>query len=579
MKRLLISFLTVMLMLCSCAKIDDITVRTGFQENAEIVFKPGSHRNVATKSIVEGTTMVDHFGAYGYVFPGTYTTDGGYLMKNAEYDENGNVADGGHYYWPKSDNNTTIDVLFTAYSQFDSNTVFNADSTITVSVPALTQALVDDPSNFDDVLWAQTLTHRHQSASADSTHYRVNLNFKHALSWLQFRAEVANNASIKWVKIDTVKFGAWEDAQAYVPAVPGTPYQPAVPAQYDTTDTWFNLRRSSNVDGSPTRTATKTGDTWGAYVDNFEIPAALVAEIKSYYSINNGTAGDYDLHMGNSVWPSAEIRQLRIVKDVPAAYRMPVETASGDIVVFFNALKYLEDNGYKMTYRISGGKIDVFNYPIIDLFVNGTAYTIVGLNFGVGSVYDATVAGNIPALEYTIELVQEAQPEVPEVPGTPEVPARPAHIKVDSLAIAGTLSLPTHKLVDSPVLTNADKVAADFNFVSSQVDTLHGTSYDGDHAKLLSSSLVLPQAVPEYVTLIYTICVKNTNGDDVIISGRRITRVINTLKDMDNHDYVTSWNSNHKYIYNFKINVEGVDFNVSIDDWDPTEHAYHIWEY
>ena len=229
--------------------------------------------------------------------------------------------------------------------------------------------------------------------------------------------------------------------------VPGTPDIPAVPEVRDTTDTWFNLKRGTNVDGSATRTSTDGGST---YVDNFEIPAPLVAEIKSYYSINNGTAGDYDLHMGNTAWPSAEIRQLRVVKDVPVAYRLPVETASGDVVVFFNALKYLEDNGYKVTYKISGGKPDVFNYPIIDLFVNGTAFTIVGFNFGVANVYDASVAGNVSALNYTIDVT----------PGTPAVPGLPAieGIRVFSADSLDVNNLPVDTLycVHVPHTTIAD---------------------------------------------------------------------------------------------------------------------------
>lgn len=243
---------------------------------------------------------------------------------------------------------------------------------------------------------------------------------------------------------------------------PGTPDVPAVPEVRDTTDTWFNLKRGSNCDGSPTRTSTDGGST---YVDNFEIPAALVAEIKSYYSINNGTAGDYDLHMGNTQWPSAEIRQLRIVKDVPVAYRMPVETTSGDVVVFFNALKYLEDNGYKVTYRISGGKPDIFNYPIIDLFVNGTAYTIVGLNFGVANVYDASVAANVSALNYTINVT----------PGTPAVPGKPAleGIRVFSADSLGVNNLPTDTLycVHIPHTTIADATISSTGCVLSNRTT------------------------------------------------------------------------------------------------------------
>ena len=206
-----------------------------------------------------------------------------------------------------------------------------------------------------------------------------------------------------------IGFSSDRDDTELLDYVPGTPDIPAQPAVYDTTDIWMNLKRGSNCDGSPTRTSVNGG----AYVDNYEIPAALVAEIKSYYSINNGTPGNYDLHMGNTAWPSAEIRQLRIVKDIPAAYRMPVETTGGDVIVFFDALKYLKDNGYNMTYRISGGKPDVFNLPIIDLFVNGSAYTIVGFMYSVSNVYDASVAGNIPSLAYTIELTQAAQPAIP----------------------------------------------------------------------------------------------------------------------------------------------------------------------
>ena len=129
---------------------------------------------------------------------------------------------------------------------------------------------------------------------------------------------------------------------------------------------------------------------------------------------------------------------MRIVKDIPAAYRMPVETTSGNVVVFFDALKYLEDNGYKMTYRISGGKPDIFNYPIIDLFVNGTAFTVVGLNFGVSTVYDASVAGNVSALNYIVNVT----------PGTPAIPGKPTleGIRVFSADSTGVNNLPNDTL-------------------------------------------------------------------------------------------------------------------------------------
>jgi hypothetical protein len=552
MKRFIYSVLAAAAIFASCAKVDDLSERNFPKTNGEIVFNTNASAK-GTKAIVEGSEMIDNFGVYGFVPEGEYST-GGYLMSNAEYTPAGVPADSTkHYYWPKSDNYSTVDVIFTAYAQFDSTVVYDSvTGDVTITIPALDTAFINDPSKFDDVLWAQTSAN-HQNAN-DTEQYRVPLHFKHTLSWLQFNAEVAENESVKWVKIDTVKFGAWADADTLITAGEMVA---------DTTDTWMNLRRNSNVDGSPTRTSTDGGAT---YVDNFEIPAALVAEIKSYYSINNGTAGDYDLHMGNSVWPSAEIRQLRVVKDVPAAYRMPVETTGGDVIVFFNALKYLEDNGYKVTYRISGGKPAIFDYPIIDLFVNGSAYTIVGFNFGVSSVYDANVGGNVPALNFTIEQTQQVD--------TVYVPAK---IKVDSLAIGGTLTLPTRTLVESPVVTNADKVPADFNFVSTQVDTL----YAGEAAKLLSNVLVLPQDVPQYVTLIYTICVKNSTGDEVIIKGRRITRQINSGNDSDGaHAYPSKWLSSNKYIYNFKVTATGIEFNVDVNTWDVNSTSqYHVWDY
>ena len=192
----------------------------------------------------------------------------------------------------------------------------------------------------------------------------------------------------------------------YVPAVPAIP---ATPEVRDTTDTWFNLKRSSgNVDGSATKTRTKTGDTWGEYVDNYELPAALVAEIKSYYSVDGGAPGDYDLHLGASVWPSSEIKKLRIVKAIPAEYKLSCQIYTTDIVVdFFDGFKYLKDNGYDIQPRNSGGKPDVWDYVLLDAFVNGTAYTVVGMN-ATGSSY------SVP--EYTIDVT----------PGTPEVPGKDA---------------------------------------------------------------------------------------------------------------------------------------------------------
>lgn len=546
MKKLFAILLSAILLFASCAKIEDMSVKYA-GERTSIAFNTAA----ATKAIVEGTDMVDHFGVYGYVVPGNYSSKG-YLMKNAEYEETGDAANGAAYYWPISDNPNGIDFIFTAYSQYDENVVWENDS-LKVTVPILTQALIDNPDDFDDVLWAQVKVNRHQDNLED--HERVALNFKHALSWLQFRGEVTNPA-VKWVKVKSISFGEFVEGS---PAVPGTP---EIPAYNDTTDTWMNLRRSSNVDGSPT----KTSVNGAAYVDNYEIPAALVAEIKSYYSINNGTAGDYDLHMGNSVWPSAEIRQLRVVKDVPAAYRMPVETTGGDVIVFFNALKYLEDNGYKMAPRNSGGKPAIFDYPIIDLFVNGSAYTIVGFNYSVSSVYDANVGGNVPALNYTI-VEHEA------VPGTPDIPAVPNH-STEGLYVGGELVLPTDTLAVSPVAAFGAQKDTTLNYVKAQVDTI----FTNDHI-ILGNALIVPQEVPQNITVVFDICIGNETGDDIIFTDRIVTKTINAGKDMEDVDYVALWAASNKYIYNFRFGGNLIDFNATVSGWTLGDNNYHVWNY
>ena len=154
MKNIIIPMLSVLVLLGACAKIEE----RGFDSMANVIAF-NANNGATTKAIVEGTTMVDDFGVYGYVVPGAYTQDGGYLMKNAKYDKDGNAV-GGSYYWPKSDNNTGIDFIFTAYSQFVSAPTWEND-TLKLAVPALTQALIDNPDDFNDVLWAQT-AYNHQ---------------------------------------------------------------------------------------------------------------------------------------------------------------------------------------------------------------------------------------------------------------------------------------------------------------------------------------------------------------------------------------------------------------------------------
>ena len=544
MKKLFTVLLSVVFILASCAKIEDLSVRNANTNGAEITFS--TKASAATKAIVDSTVMVDNFGVYGYVVPGDYTAAGGYLMKNAEYDKDGNAVDG-PYYWPSSDNNTGIDFIFTAYSQFASAPTWEND-TLKLAVPALTQALIDNPDDFNDVLWAQTAYNHHQNSVAE--HERVNLNFKHALSWIQFRGEVTN-ANIKWAKVKQISFGEYRDSIAGV-----APIAP-IPAYNDTTDTWINLKRNTNVNGSAT---TLKGPGESTYTDNAVLPDNLVAEIKSYYSINNSDPGDYDLHLGNSVWPSSEIRSLRVVKDIPAEYKMTVDIHGDGLYImdFFDGFKYLKDNGYDLQPRTSGGKPMLWEGIFLDSFVNGTAYTMVALDWG-----------------HTYSLPQYTIVEHPEVPGVPGVDPVPASGS-EGLYIDGTLCVPTKDTITvTPYATYGTQKDTTLNYVSAQVDTIFTTAHE-----ILGNALVIPQPVPQNITIVFDICIVNPNGDEVVFTDRKITRTINTGKDMVNVDYTAFWAASNKYIYNFKFNGDKVEFLTSVIGWtDAATNQYHVWDY
>lgn len=551
MKKFIIIALSAIMGLSACVKVDDIAAVKGIK--GEVVFN--TKNKVATKAIVEGTSMVDNFGVYGYVVSGTYSTVGGYLMKNAEYEETGNAANGAHYYWPKSDNNEGIDFIFTAYSQFDSNVDWVND-TVKITIPKLTQTLIDDPDDFDDVLWAQSAYNHHQNGNVGAEHERVNLSFKHTLSWLQFRGEV-KNTNVKWVKVKQISFGEYVPG---TPAIAGTPEVPYQPAVYDTTDIWVNLKRSYSAVASSTKLK---GPSETTYTNAAALPQALVDTIKSYYSINNGTPGDYDLHMGNSVWPSNEIKQLRVVKAIPDEYKVSFDMHNtGEVMDFFNGWKYLQDNGYDIQPGTTGGKPAVWGYVLIDAFVNGAAYTVVGLNCG-----DLNAVPN-----YTIE---EVSPEIPYQPGTPDIPATEPS-STDGLYIDGVIALPTASLIsETPAAKYGTQKDTTLNYVSAQVDTL----FTNDN-EILGNALVIPQAVPEKITIVFDICIANPSGDDVVFTDRKITRVINTGKDADQDvDYTASWLASNKYIYNFRFDGDVLDFTVSVAGWSLGNNEYHVWDY
>ena len=557
MKKFFTILFTVILLVTSCT-ITDITRDNLNLKETEVLFK--TNASSATKAIVEGTEMVDNFGVYGWVVPGTYTGDGGYLMSNAEYLPTGNAANDGSYYWPKSDNNANVAVIFTAYSQFDGDMTLTENDSLLINIPALSQDLISNPDNFNDVLWAQTKVNHHQDGNVDAEHERVQLNFKHVLSWLQFRAEVVDNSSIQWVKIKSIKFSQYTAGQ---PAVEYQPAVEAVPAYDDTTDTWINLKRGSNVIGSATKLQ---GPGESTYTNAAALPDELVNEIKSYYSIDGGDAADYDLHLGNTVWPSATIKKLRVVKAIPETYKKKVTMYGTDTVMeFFDAFKYLQDNGYDIQPANSGGKPDVWNYILLDAFVNGSAYTIVGLNWGGDS-------NSTP--QYTI-VHHEAIEGHDEVPAQEEIPE--GYIE-DGIYTIGTLVIPTKNTWQeeetAPTVVYAGTKNTTLNYCS-KVWTLYPTDKE-----IIANALIVPQPVPDYITVTFDICLKNTTGDAVTFTDRKISRRINTGKDMMDVQYVASWLPSNKYIYNFKFDGEKIDFEIGISDWTVNStNNYHVWDY
>lgn len=543
MKKLFTLILTVILLTTGCAKIEDTYTRNIKLNGTEITFNT---HNSATKAIVEGTAVVDTFGVYGYVVPGTYSANGGYIMKNGQYDVNGDAIDG-PYYWPESDNNTGIDFIFTAYSQYVTTPTWEND-TLKLAVPALTQALIDNPDNFNDILWAQTQYNHHQNSTAE--HEKVNLNFKHALSWLQFKGEVIN-PNIKWVKVKQISFGEYRDS------IPGVAAVPEVPAWDEITDTWVNLKRATNVIGSGVETSNI--DTTGIYV--------FINNIKSYYAVDGREPGDYSLNLSaanpNYQWDPDNgnrnlIKKLRVVKDIPAEYKLSVDMhGEGTFVTFFNGFKYLKDNGYNIQPKDNGGKPDVWDYVLLDAYLNGTTYTVVGLDWGYSS--------SVP--EYTIEH----HDAIPGVPGVDPVPASGS----EGLYIDGTLCLPTKDtLTATPLATYGTQKDTTLNYVKAQVDTI----YTNDNV-ILGNAVIIPQPVPQNITVVFDICIANPNGDEVIFTNRKITRTINTGKDMVNVDYTPSWLAANKYIYKFRFDGEVVNFNTTISPWETTNNEYHVWQY
>ena len=313
-----------------------------------------------------------------------------------------------------------------------------------VKVTGVTSFIVDDKRaekavNLTDTLyWSAGLAA--ESPEEFLTAYRrvekndygniVELPFKHqnALIFLGFSSDQTDTKIID-----------------YVPGIAEIPEVPGTPAVYDTTDTWVNLKNAVNA--VATKLSTKApGST--SYVNAYHLPDSLVTEIKSYYSVDNSIAGNYDLRLSKSIWDPTNqdtnlLKQLRVVKPIPSEYLMHCDMhGDGVYMDFFDAEKYLNDRGF----YIDVDKPAVLNnrYVILDAYVNGTNYSITTLNWGDSN--------SVP--QYTIEE------KTPATPGTPAVPGRQAieGIRVFSADSLGLNNLPTDTLycVHVPHTVTAD---------------------------------------------------------------------------------------------------------------------------
>jgi hypothetical protein len=292
MKKLFAILFALVMLSAGCAKIEDSALKNEKLERREIVFKTST---TATKAIVNGTAMVDNFGVYGYV-TGAGVQSAAYAMSNAKYLPAGTPADGGKYYWPKSDNPENVNVLFTAYSQYVASPSFS-DGTLTLSIPTLTQALIDTPADFNDVLYAQTNAN-HQDAEV--AHASVPLHFKHALSWIEFQGKVDDNTTITEVEITSIKFngGGLYTTGSLVLDTKSLMTSPAVSGQ---------ATQNAALDFGTSTTKTLTGDdlnksSYSVISDALVVPQAVPASVTITFNIKiQNTTGNEVYYVGRTI--------------------------------------------------------------------------------------------------------------------------------------------------------------------------------------------------------------------------------------------------------------------------------------
>ena len=104
--------------------------------------------------------------------------------------------------------------------------------------------------------------------------------------------------------------------------------------------------------------------------------------------------------------------------------------------------------------------------------------------------------------------------------------------------------------------------------------------------EILSDMLLIPQSVPDEITITFNIVIENTDSDEIHYNGRTVTRTINGGADANKQedastgrDFVSTFESGKKYIYRIYVTADEITFDVDVDDWDDANNPFQIWDH
>ena len=157
-----------------------------------------------------------------------------------------------------------------------------------------------------------------------------------------------------------------------------------------------------------------------------------------------------------------------------------------------------------------------------------------------------------------------------------------AGIKTTNTLTFDIPNITTNTATSDPLYTPTPGTAGTVknDFVFAENVSLSKTT-DISTPKVLDDVILVPQAVPAYIRITFDITIANTTGETIVYKGRTVTKQINTGSDMTDPTsvlYITPWASGHKYIYDFTISAEGVDFTVTVGNWS-NGGDWNVWDH